>query len=94
MGLQRECLNTFDGVTGKPGMFYFYFLLVGKRHHPRIQINARKTQTHLSLALDPSHKRSPSFLPCKCYGDCFTQGWRALMLQRRLQGELRVLAFQ
>lgn len=59
----------------------FFFLLVGERHHPRIQINARKTPTHLSLALDLSHKRSPSFLPCKCCGDWLTHGWRAARLQ-------------
>lgn len=83
MGLQSEYLNILIEFLGHLAYLFFFFspsTVVRERHHPRIHINARKTQTHLLLAHSPSHQRNPSFLPCKCCGDCFTQDWKAARL--------------
>ena len=64
MGLQRQYLNILMSFWDT----WHRFLLVSKRHWWRIRINARKTQTHLLFAQDPSHQRNPSFLHANALG--------------------------
>lgn len=76
MGLQREYLNIYVAFWDT----WLRFLLVTKRHQQRMLMKARKNQTHLLFTQDTSHQRKPSFLSCKCCGDCFTQDWKAARL--------------